>query len=87
MSDGRGFSSYTERHVKESVDISTVRPVKENMCNYVRPVKKNMQLSETSWGKHIQQDWLSPVYSGRLQCICWNSFYTDTPVHWCTIRG
>ena len=19
--------------------------------------------------------------------FCWNSFYTDTPVHWCTIRG
>ena len=34
-----------------------------------------------------QQDWLSPVYSGRLQYVCWNSFYTDTPVHWCTIRS
>ena len=34
-----------------------------------------------------QQDWLSPVYSGRLQYICRNSFYTYTPLHWCTIRG
>ena len=28
-----------------------------------------------------QQDWLSLVYSGRLQYICCNSFYTTTPVH------
>ena len=36
---------------------------------------------------NIKQDWLSPVYSGCLQYICRNSFYTDTPLHWCTIRG
>ena len=37
--------------------------------------------------KIIKQDWLSPVYSGHLQHIRWNSFYSDTPGHWCTIRG
>ena len=23
----------------------------------------------------MKQDWLSPLYSGRLEYICWNSFY------------
>ena len=34
------------------------------------------------WENKVKED-----YSGRLQYICWNSFYADTPVHWCTIRG
>ena len=31
--------------------------------------------------RYREQDWLSPVYSGRLQHIRCNSLYSDTPVH------
>ena len=53
----------------------------------VQLTKRNIQIVKKSSPVVIKQDWLSPVYSGRLQYICWNLLYTDTPVHWCTIRG
>ena len=50
----------------------------------------------------VEQDWRSPVYSGRFEYICWYSLYSPhfcihfsslsyswapNPVHWCTIGG
>ena len=32
-----------------------------------------------------KQDWLSPVYSGRLVHLL--KFILHTPAHWCIIRG